>query len=213
MIPIVLTSPTDEIDSRVREAVQALGQPVAHFVEERKAYHPEPEKNRVINIARGRTEALKMALKHKRAKHFLFIDADIVPPADIFERFDEVADDEKVIGAWWRTRFGGMYVGGWWDDGIVKMFGTVQRRARLTETHFLSLGCTLVPRRYLVEEDGEAHLFSPGIDRFVRDRAGKLFHIADSGAFSRHVARLGGRMFLDAAVIAQHISENQKITY
>lgn len=214
MIPILITTATSGLDERVQKALAKLGQPVVHYVEERKAFHPEAEKNRCINIARGRTQALALALKrHKKAEHFLFLDADVVPPSDIFERFNEVADDDLVLGAWWRTRFGGTYVGGWWNDGEVRLFNTVQRRTRLTPTHFLSLGCTLVPRRFLVAKDGNPHEFGAGIDQFVRDRAGRFYHIADSGAFSRHVTSLGGRMCLDASVIAQHLSENEPITY
>jgi hypothetical protein len=209
MIPIIITSPTGKLDDRVREVLKALDQPVIHHVKEREAWDPIPERNRVINIARGRTEALRQAMKaHRKAEHFLFLDADIVPPLDIFDRFNEVADDNRILGAWWKSRFGGTYVGGYWRDGVVSLFSTILCGHRVQETHLVSLGCTLVPRRFVVE-----HEFDPGIDSFVRNRAGQLFQIADSGAFSRHVTKQGGRMYLDSRVVAKHLSEGEEIEY
>jgi hypothetical protein len=83
VIPILIASEGPHLDPRVLDAVARLGQPVVHFWQERQALHPEPEKNRCVNIAQARTEVLKMALKrHKKAQRFLFLDADIVPPAD-----------------------------------------------------------------------------------------------------------------------------------
>jgi cellulose synthase/poly-beta-1,6-N-acetylglucosamine synthase-like glycosyltransferase len=213
-IPIVVVSEQVKLEERVEKAVMALDQPVVRHVEERKIYHAEPEKNRGLNIAKARTAGLATALRrHPKAEYFLFLDSDIVPPADWYDRIEEVANQNHVIGGWWRTRFGGFFVGGFWDEGVVRMFRTVQRRTRLTETHFLSLGCTLVPRRFLEREDGAPHEFGAGIDKFVRDRNGRLYHIADSGEFSLHVAAMGGRMFLDAEIVAEHLSENQPIEY
>jgi hypothetical protein len=111
-----------------------------------------------------------------------------------------------------RIRFGGKYVGGFWRGETVDLFNVILRRNRLTRTDLVSLGCTLVPRRFLVSDDGEPHTFNPGIDQFVTS-GGALCHIADSGAFSLHVSALSGRMFLDAAVVAEHLSEGKPIAY
>jgi hypothetical protein len=214
MIPIVIVSETPKLDPRVEAAMIALEQPIVHFWEERKAYHCEREKNRCVNIAKARTAGLAEAVRrYKKATHFLFLDSDIIPPADILERFGEWSNEDMLLGAWWKTRFGNKYVGGHWYGGVVKLFNVIHRRSRLTETHLISLGCSLVPRRYLVNSAGDLHVFDPGIDTFVQNREGKVFHIADSGAFSLHVKNLRGRMYLDSRVIAEHLSEGKPIVY
>jgi glycosyltransferase involved in cell wall biosynthesis len=208
-IPVVMVSERALISDRVRESVERLGQPFVHFVRERKAYDKDKERNRILNIAAARTIAFAQALhEHPEAEYFLTVDSDIVVPPDILERFLEVADGVNVFSAWWRTRFGESYVGGSMRGRVLELFSEVKRDPRLTQTDFVSLGCALVPRFYV-----DGHFFEPGVRQLVKDRRGNVFCIADSGAFSMWVSFLGGKMFLDSCVVAEHLSLHCGIEY
>lgn len=209
-VPIVIISPNGELDLKVQSAIAALGEPVVLHVEERKSYHEDQEKNRCINIAKARTAAAKKALEdYPEAEYLFFLDSDVVPPADAIRRLGEWTLKPLAVGGWFPARNGDKWVGGRWvADHTFELFNCVHRRSRLTETHLLSLGCTLLSRELV-----EWHCFDPGIDVYCRNKAGDEFIVADSGAFSECLIQKNVRMFLDAAVVCEHLSVGQQIKY
>jgi hypothetical protein len=198
-IPIVMTALTeDALHPQTRKFIKHANQPLVLATPLERITHPEPDKARCLNIALGRTQALREAEKED-CEYFFFLDADVVPPMDAIEMLldNEEAD---VVGGWIPARFQGMIGGRWLAEGLFTHFS--REFMGLTVTHLISLGCTLV-RRFLIE----GYVFDAGIDVACRDVFGHSYHIADSGAFSRDMRNKGATLWLDSDVICQHLCQ------
>lgn len=230
VIPIVMTKRPGPLAEPLREFLRAEGQPVVlHEAERLMGLHPEAEKNRCLNIARGRTEAFRRALREWPAARFFFsLDADLVPEVGAVGRLraalegldaDAPLRSRLCVGGWFEGKLGGWIGGRYREAGPERLlwreceFGKVRNgsfahftawQPGLTETDLLSLGCTLVPRELVAGVEFEA-----GIDRYVRLVNGRMVHLADSGAFSARVQTSGGRLFLCGDVVARHLAARE----
>lgn len=199
-IPVVITSQNQVIDSRVQRFLIGLGQPVVHYAMPRRPLCDpgHQARNKDLNIAQGRTIALRMAqADHPDAEYFFFLDDDVLPPENVLWRL--WARKLQAVGAWFEARNGG-WVGGQMRHDKFEHFQDY--RPGLTPTDILSLGCTLVHSSLLVN-----HTFDAGVDDFVLTTKGDFRHISDSGAFANYLKSRGVQPLLDGSVIAEHLSK------
>jgi GT2 family glycosyltransferase len=195
-IVMVMIGMTEQLAKPVATAIRALCVPLVQFVAPRvEGLHPEPDKNRCINIAIARNHARALALK-KDASHYFWLDDDIVPPRHAISSL--LSHNKPVMGGWFQMRNGNAWVGGRWvADNTFQHYVTPQRS--VVKTDLISLGCALVRRDVL-----QAVEFGPGIDRYCQTMDGRVCHLADSGDFSNKLLDLGIQPYLDGNVICQH---------
>lgn len=198
-VPIVIARRPGPFDSRVLRWLKQSDQPVIVHEAQRENLDQHFERNRCKNIARARNAAFRKALsEHPSAEFFLSLDDDVLPPPGAIGIMLAAAE-LGVISAWIPGKRAGFSGGVWVRKNTFAHFEEV--RPGLTETHLVSLGCTLIYRDLV-----EGHEFGSGTDLFCFDLDGQKYHAADSGAFSEHVLNSGGRMFLSAGVVAEHLT-------
>lgn len=194
-VAIVMTSQEKDLHPLVEEFLPK-GVPVVRHVAERQFYHPDAMANRCINIAKGRTEALREAQLLKPDWYF-FLDDDVVPPEGTIEKL--MALNLSVVGGWIPARFSGFIGGRMIGAGVFEHFQEVLDYD-IYPTDLISLGCTLV-RASLIE----GHIFNSGTDAMCLDTKGNVYLIADSGAFSRFLKRRNVIPYLYGGIVCQHL--------
>jgi hypothetical protein len=199
MIPIVMISDKQTLRPEVANYVNKTGNPLIFLHCPLIAFGYSLAKDKDLTIARGRTKGMRKAMnEYPEAEFLLFLDADVLPPEHAIETM--LMKKKKVISAWIPRRGGG-WVGGLWE--LPHVFAHFPGpMSGLTETHIVTLGCTLVHTSLL-----KNYYFGPG-DRAVRRKEdGAICRISDSGQFSHEMMQERQTLYLDGDVICDHLVE------
>jgi hypothetical protein len=155
-------------------------------------------KNKNLNCARNRNLARELALRHN-ADHFLFLDDDIVLPTGAIANL--LSHQKPIIGGWFPILNSDRWVGGRWvADNTFYNFRRPERS--VVRTDLVPLGCCLMNRAVLEQIE-----FEGGIDReCVEAGCGQRALLGECLAFSNRAADLGWPLYLDGAIICEHLA-------
>jgi|SRR5882724_2123397 len=206
-LAIVYVKDTNDILPRCLEAIKSQTyKDFSLVIHEMKPIHFTHNQsiNGSENVVRNRNYVRKMALASD-AEYFIWIDGDIIIPPNTFEDFIDISKKhgEKLLGGWYKARYGDIYVSGRWDDNGL-LIKTNQVQEGITWSHLIGIGCSMIHRSLLEKLE-----FRTGCDQLSKDENGFTYYVGDCLAFCEDSRRLGVLPKLVGSIVCEHIHDNQ----
>lgn len=147
-------------------------------------------------VDRARNRLVEQMLKHPmEATHLLFLDADIVPPADLLKKL--LKDDQPIVSGLYRKRLPPYEPMAFTKDlqGRYRPVNLKRRKSGLERVDVVGAGCLLI-RREVFEK-----IEPPWFASEWRDEG----HLSEDFSFCEKARSLGLEIFVDRSASALHL--------